>query len=70
MNKKDEIKMKKAFDEGFKAVFQQGLLQGSKAICHVILEKAKGVDQTDEERLCEIIKFCEVSLQNKNEKKD
>ena len=61
-----EKKLKKAFNDGFKSVQQAGLLQGAVAISKVILDKANDTSKTPDERLKDIIKFCEVSLRNKN----
>ena len=52
----------KQIKEKFEFVRNQGLIAGSKAICGVVLEKAKNEEKSVEERLHDIIDFCEVSL--------
>lgn len=46
----------------FEEVRNSGLIAGSKAICAVVLEKAKDEATTIEERLADIIDFCERSI--------
>lgn len=60
-----EKELKKAFNDGFKSVQQAGLLQGAIAISKVVLDKANNKNKTPEERLKDIIEFCEISLKNK-----
>lgn len=60
-----EKELEKAFNDGFKAVRQAGLLQGAIAISKVVLDKANNKNKTSEERLKDIIEFCEISLRNK-----
>ncbi len=60
-----EKKLREAFNEGFEATRRTGLLQGAVAISKVVLDKANNTSKTPEERLADIIKFCEVSLGNK-----
>lgn len=52
----------KQIREKFEYVRTQGLIAGSKTMCGVVLEKAKNEEKSVEERLHEIIDFCEVSL--------
>lgn len=61
-----EKQLREAFNEGFEAARRTGLLQGAVAISKVVLDKANDTSKTPEERLADIIKFCEVSLHNKN----
>ena len=55
----DEM-FRKTFEEGFKKHFQNGLLQGSRAICKVVYDKACDEKKTVEERIEDIKKFCSV----------
>lgn len=68
MNKENEETLKKAFKNGFQKSFNNGMLQAGSAICKVIYDKATNVKQSPEERIADIIKFCEVSLGNKKQK--
>lgn len=43
------------------------LAAGAIAMCHVIQDKATAEGKSDEERLADIIEFCEVSLKKKEE---
>ena len=49
-------------------MFQKGLLQGSKAVCKVIYDKANDNKNNANEKIDEIKRFCEVSLNNKKMK--
>ena len=66
MRRDTENKLREAFNEGFESIHRNGLLQGSVAISKVILGKANDISKTPEERLSDIIQFCEVSLQHKD----
>lgn len=61
-----ENKLRETFGDGLKSAHRTGLLQGAVAISKVILDKANDTSKTPDERLKDIIKFCEVSLRNKN----
>lgn len=65
MQRDTEKKLIEAFNEKFEAIRRTGLLQGSMAIAKVVLDKANDTQKTPEERLADIIQFCEVSLGNK-----
>lgn len=65
MQRDTEKKLIEAFNEKFEAIRRTGLLQGSMAIAKVVLDKANDTKKTPEERLADIIQFCEVSLGNK-----
>lgn len=65
MNKKDEELLRDTIQKSLKDTHSKGLLQGSKAMCGVILEKANDTTKTPEERIAEIKRFCEVSLGEK-----
>lgn len=65
MNSGDERRLRDAFNEGFKTVRRDGVFQGAVAICKVILNKANAPGKTAEERLSDIVEFCETSLKNK-----
>lgn len=60
-----ENKLKEEFNKGFETVRRTGLLQGATAISKVVLDKANDTSKTPEERLADIIQFCEVSLHSK-----
>lgn len=66
MTNKTEKQLREAFNEGFKKAHTSGLLQGTKAISKVVLDKATDTRKTPDERLADIIKFCEVSLKDRN----
>lgn len=69
MNKNQEKQLNKEIREQMQKVRDSGLLAGSKAICGVVLEKAKDSTKTEHEKLQDIIEFCERSLgvANRNE---
>lgn len=69
MNKENEKTLEKAFKNGFQKSFNNGMLQAGSAICKVIYDKATNAKKSPEERLADIVKFCEVSLGNKNQKR-
>lgn len=62
MDIKTENKLKEEFEKIIKKQHTLGLIEGCKAMCRVILDKATNADNTPEERISEIIRFCEVSL--------
>lgn len=66
MKNTEEEMLRDLLTNSLKETHRNGLLQGSKAICHVVLDKANDTSKTPEERLEDIKKFCEVSLGNKN----
>jgi len=55
----DEL-FRKTFEEGFRKQFQNGLLQGSRAICKVVFDKASDEKKTIQERIDDIKKFCGI----------
>ncbi len=58
-----ETEFKKKIFESLKAARQQGLLQGSRAILHVIGDKiAEKNEMSAEEKLADIMKFVNTSL--------
>lgn len=65
MKKQEEQQLRELFTNSFKDTFRNGLLQGSKAMCKVILDKANDTAKTSDERIADIVKFCEVSLGEK-----
>lgn len=65
MKKQEEKQLRELFTNSFKDTFRNGLLQGSKAMCKVILDKANDTAKTPDERISDIVKFCEVSLGKK-----
>lgn len=64
----DETKLQIIFKRALQKTHRDGLLQGSKAICDVVLKKAKDKTKNTEERLKDIIDFCNTSLGNKQGK--
>lgn len=59
-----ETEFKKKIFESLKAARQQGLLQGSRAILHVIGDKiAEKNEMSAEEKLADIMKFINTSLE-------
>lgn len=66
MRRSTENKLREAFNERFESIHRTGLLQGSVAIPKVVLDKVNDTSKTPEERLSDIIQFCEVSLQHKD----
>lgn len=69
MTKKQEEALRQEFKKGFEEQFKNGMTQGAYAICKVIHDKATNDSISVEERLAEIVRFCEVSL-NVNQPKD
>lgn len=68
MNKNQEKQLNKEIREQMQKIRDSGLLAGSKAICGVVLERAKDGTKTEHERLQNIIDFCERSLGVANKK--
>lgn len=66
MTSREESILREEFNKGYKSVFQNGLLQGSKAVCKVVLDKANDERKTLEERIEDIKKFCRVSLKEQD----
>ena len=66
MNIKTENKLKEEFEKTLRQTHTRGLIEGCKALSKVILDKANNTDKTPEERILDIIKFCEVSLSKDN----
>lgn len=62
MNKKQEEKLRQEFKEGFQRQFRNGLSQGVYAISKVIYDKATNNSVSAEERIAEIVSFCELSI--------
>lgn len=62
MDKKTENELNKALQAKMQEVRDSALLAGSKAICGVVLNKAKDKRKTNHEKLIDIIDFCERSL--------
>lgn len=68
MKAHQRIQLDKEIREQMQKVRDSGLLAGSKAICGVVLEKAKNNTKTDAEKIQDIITFCERSLGVTNKK--
>lgn len=62
MSTNDEQLLRDTFTKSLKETHRNGLLQGSRAMCSVILTKANDTTKTPDERIEDIIKFCKVSL--------
>ena len=63
MNKNfKDLKFKKEVDKQLRAVFSNGLRQGTKAICGVVLEEINSEGKTAEQKLEVLKTFCEKSL--------
>ena len=60
--KKNKNDIEKEMLDVLKQTHTNGLLQGSRAMCKVILDKANNKSKSSEERLEDIIKFCSISL--------
>lgn len=68
MKKKlDEKLFKKEVDKQLRIVFANGMSQGTKAICGVVLEEINSTGKTAEEKLQVLKTFCEKSLAIKGE---
>lgn len=64
MKSSAEKQLREAFSKGFESTHRTGLIQGAVAITKVVLDKANNKNKTPEDRLDDIIKFCEKSLHN------
>lgn len=63
MNKNfNDKKFKKEVDKQLRIVFSNGMSQGTKAICGVVLEEINSTEKTAEEKLQVLKVFCEKSL--------
>lgn len=63
MNKNfNDKKFKKEVDKQLRNVFTNGMSQGTKTICGVVLEEINSTDKTAEEKLQILKVFCEKSL--------
>ena len=62
MNKSQEEKLRKEFEHGFKTQFKNGMAQGVYAVSKVIFDRASDESMSPEERISEIKRFCQVSL--------
>lgn len=65
MDQKDEQQLRETFHNGITEAHRNGLLQGSKAMCKVILDMVNDAKKTPEEKIDDVRRFCEVSLTNK-----
>lgn len=68
MNRNQEKQLNKEIREQMQKVRDSGLLAGSKAICGVVLKKAKDDTKTEHDKLQDIVDFCERSLGVANKK--
>lgn len=68
MNNNTETKLREIFEAELRKQFRKGLLQGSVAICSVILDKTNDSSKTPEKIIADIQHFCKVSLGKKHEK--
>ena len=62
MTNKQEQKLREEFKKGFQEQFRNGMAQGVFAISKVIHEKATNASMSADERLADIIAFCEISI--------
>lgn len=62
MTKSQEEKLRKEFEHGFKTQFKNGMAQGVYAVSKVIFDRASDESVPCEERIQEIKRFCQVSL--------
>lgn len=62
MDKNAEKIFNEALETEFRKVRDSGMIAGSKAICGVVLKKARDTKKTEHKRLIDIINFCERSL--------
>ena len=69
MLSKEEQHLNDVFTKALKDTHRNGLLQGSKAMCHVILELASDTKKTPDERIEAIKKFCATGLSRKQDEK-
>lgn len=58
----NENKLNNEIEKQLKTLRDSAILSGCKAICGVVLEKAKNSKKTESERIVDIIEFCERSL--------
>ena len=62
MDKNAEKQMTEAVEKQLRRTFSDGLKQGSKAICGVILEEIASTNKTADEKIGIIQEFCKNSL--------
>lgn len=63
MTEKQMKKIENLVTEHLQRHFIRGIQEGSKAICYIVLKKAKSADgSNDTEVIKDIIEFCEKSL--------
>lgn len=63
MTKNDnDTQLKRAVEKQLRNVFSNGMSQGTKAICGVVLEEINSSGKTAEEKLQVLKVFCEKSL--------
>ena len=67
MTKQKEALFEKAIKDELKKQYIQGLTVGSKSICKVIFDKAIDPKKSPEEKITEIVEFCDKSLGGTNE---
>ena len=70
MDKRDEMILEKSLREEMKKVRDTAMVSSARAICSVVLAKARDKSKTNDERLNDIIDFCEISLGIKNTNND
>lgn len=58
----NDKKLKEEVDKQLRIVFANGMSQGTKAICGVVLEEINSTGKTAEEKLQVLKVFCEKSL--------
>lgn len=67
MGKHNDGALKQTLEKGLRTQFLNGLRQGTTAICAVVRDKASDTEKSVEERLDDIIRFCNVSLNSKEQ---
>lgn len=65
---KAQERIKMALRENLEKQFRNGITQGMYAACKVIFDKASDESRSHEERIKDIVTFCEPALKNRNAK--
>lgn len=59
LRQQNRLAMKNEMEEGFRKMHSVGMARGAYAMAQVILQKANNTELTLEERLTDIVQFCE-----------
>ncbi len=65
MSKHNDNMFRQVVTQGLRKQHTAGIAQGAYAMCSVILGKAKAEGKTAEEKVADIIKFCNVCMNPK-----